>query len=156
MKHLEAGYSLEDFRHCECMVLRALGYHLWRPTALDFAERYASVLNEDQQSAIKEKMYAALELCLRDTDMSYRKPSEVGVAALSYALGLEADTHADMLWDISRYHVHRLGERVLYICSAAMWACKLETRDPIYRKYPSAFDEKDNVFLHVRLMACKK
>ena len=83
MKRLGPNYTAQEFRTCERMVLRALQFHLWKPTALEFAEKYVSILQPEVALAIRDKMHCALELCLRDCEMSDRKPSEVALSAIS-------------------------------------------------------------------------
>ena len=156
MKLLGSNHTLDEFHLCERMVLRAVGCHLWRPTALQFAEKYASVLKPDLVKSVRLKMQSALELCLRDYNMSYRHPSEVGIAALSYALGLETDTVGDTLLDVSGYDIHSLHGYVVHICNAAFHAYEMEEADPIFNKYPKAFAPQSNVYLRFRIMANKK
>ena len=156
MKLLGSNHTLEEFHLCERMVLRAVGCHIWRPTALQFAEKYASVLKPELVKSIREKMHSALELCLRDDNMSYRHPSEVGIAVLSYALGLETDEMADRLLDVSGYDVHGLHAQVVHICDAAFHTYEMEEADPIFNKYPKAFAPTGNVYLSFRIMASKK
>ena len=88
--------------------------------------------------------------------MSFRHPSEVAIAALSYALGIDTDKFAPVLQDISGYKISRLPDIVIHVCTAAYNAYQTREADPIYKKYPRGFSLSDNVYLHVRVMSGRK